>query len=69
MPWYSFVTCWPEDGCGDPRTTDLSDEDEAIHYAHLIIRELKAHPNYRAAGQTMVVRDESSGNVVEIIPF
>jgi|HubBroStandDraft_6_1064221.scaffolds.fasta_scaffold107112_2 hypothetical protein len=68
MPWYSFVACWPEGGADDTRTTSLSDQDEARHYAHLIIRELKSHPDYRHAGQRMVVRDDD-GHVVEVIPF
>jgi hypothetical protein len=69
VPWYFFTASWP-DGTSeeDARTTSLSDEDQARHYAHLIIRELKARPGYRHAGQRMVVRDDN-GDTIHIISF
>jgi hypothetical protein len=68
VPWYFFTTSWPDGTSEDARSTSLSDEDQARHYAHLIIRELKARPDYRHAGQRMVVRDDN-GDTIHIISF
>jgi hypothetical protein len=68
VPWYFFTASRPDGTSEDARTTSLSDEDQARHYAHLIIRELKARPDYRNAGQSMVVRDDN-GDTIHIISF
>ena len=68
VPWYFFTASWPDGTSEDARTTSLSDEDQARHYAHLIIRELKARPDYQHAGQRMVVRDDN-GDTIHIISF
>jgi hypothetical protein len=62
-----FTASWPDGKSGDACTTSLSDEDAARRYAHLVIRELKARPDYRDA-QTMVVRDDN-GDVIHTISF
>ena len=64
----SLRNLWPDGKSEDARTTSLSDEGHARRYALLIIRELKARPDYRHAGQRMVVRSEN-GNMVHIISF
>jgi len=68
VPWYFFTESWPDGKSENARTTSLSDEGHARRYAHLIIRELKARPDYRHTGQRMVVRSEN-GNMVHIISF
>jgi hypothetical protein len=66
VPWYLFTASWPDGTSEDARTTSLSNDDDARRYAHLIIRELKARPDYRNKGQRMVVQDDD-GNIVHII--
>jgi hypothetical protein len=68
VPWYLFTESWPAGKSENARTTSLSDEGHARRFAHLIIRELKALPDYRHNGQRMVVRSEN-GNMVHIILF
>ena len=68
VPWYFFTESWPDGRSEDARTTSLSDEDHARRYAHLIIRELKALPDYRNTAQRMMVRDDN-GDILHIILF
>ena len=69
MPWYSFTAVWPDNNrSGEAGATRLSDHEQAQRYAHILIRELKEHPDYRDPGLKMVVRD-GDGDVIHIIPF
>lgn len=68
VPWYSFVTQWPDGRLADAGTTNSPDDDAARRYARLLIHELKARAEYHDPGLRMIVRN-SKGDVIQIIPF
>jgi len=49
-------------------TTNLSDDDRARRYAHLLIQELKRDSDYSDVGLRMVVQDDN-GDTIHVIPF
>lgn len=54
--------------CRVLHTTRLSDDDQARHYAKLLIRELKDRADHRDLGLRLIVRNDH-GDLIHDIPF
>jgi hypothetical protein len=56
MPWYSFSVSLPDGSSQAAGSTNLSDDNAARRYAHLVIRDLRRR-GHHDPGMKLVVRN------------
>jgi hypothetical protein len=56
MQWYSFSVSLPDGSSQAAGSTNLSDDDAARRYAHLVLRDLRRRGNHDP-GMTLVIRN------------
>ena len=64
MPWYSFSVFSPDGSSREAGSTNLSDDDAARRYGHLIVRELR-RSGHHDSKMKLVVRNGNG----DTIPF